>query len=184
VPLLLWTGVRDLRIVVGFAALAVASAALIYSFSRRGRITPGPVYASAAINAILIGVVCRMVGPFIIAPTLVLTTLVAYASHPQLGRMPLVAAILGMSVALPWGLELAGVIGSTYTFEDGALVLHSPLITFTSAPTQIAFGLLLVTLVVIVAFLSRAIAIRHRDATRRLEVQAWHMRQILPTTAG
>ena len=125
-----------------------------------------------------------MVGPFIIAPTLVLTTLMAYASHPRLGRVPVLALILGMSVALPWGLELAGLIEPSFQFHDGALVLQSPVVKFTSVPTQIAFGLLLVSLVVIVAQLSRALAIRQREATRRLEVQAWHLSKILPTTTA
>ncbi|MCW5801140.1 MAG: protein kinase [Deltaproteobacteria bacterium] len=184
VPLLLWTGVRDVGIVALFAAVAVANAALLLVLSRSPRITRRGVYLSAVVNAVVIGIVCRMVGPFIIAPTLVISTLMAYASHPQLGRVPLLAAILGMSVALPWGLELAGVIPATYEFTHGAIVLSSPVVTFASVPTQIAFAMLLVALVVIVALLSRSVAIRQRDATRRLEVQAWHLRQILPTTAS
>jgi hypothetical protein len=38
-----------------------------------------------------------------------------------------------------------------------------------------------VALIAVTAILSRTIALRHREATRRLELQAWHLRQIVPT---
>src|SRR5262249_23240060 len=127
--------------------------------------------------------VCRMVGPFIIAPTLVTTTLVAYAAHVRFGRIPIIAAILIASVAVPWALEGIGVLSSTYRFTDGELVLSSELVRFTAAPVQLAFAALLVTLVAVVAVLSRTIATRQRETTRQLELQAWHLRQIVPTAA-
>src|SRR4051812_923336 len=122
-----------------------------------------------------------MVGPFIIAPTLVVTTLMAYASHPQLGRIGVLASILGASVVVPWVLELVGITDATYHFEGGALVLTSPIVTYTAVPVQISFAVLLLSLIVVVAALSRSIAKRQREATRRLEIQAWHLRQIVPT---
>jgi hypothetical protein len=62
-------------------------------------------------------------------------------------------------------------------------VLTSDIVRFSAAPVQLAFAVLLVTLVGVVAILSRALAMRHREATRRLELQAWHLRQIVPTAA-
>src|SRR5262249_23022958 len=135
------------------------------------------------INAILIALVCRMVGPFIIAPTLAMTTLMGYAVHVSFGRMPVVASILAASVAVPWALEAAGVLPATYRFTGGELVLSSDIVRFSAAPVQLAFAILLVTLIAVVAVLARAIAHRHREVTRQLEVQAWHLRQILPAEA-
>ncbi|HEU0031408.1 MAG TPA: serine/threonine-protein kinase [Kofleriaceae bacterium] len=184
VPLLLWTGVRDTTLVAIFALLALTSAAQVLLMTRRERITPGPIYVNALVNAFLIGIVARMVGPFIIAPTLVLTTLMGYASHPRFGRIRWLALILSSAVIVPWVLELAGVLAPTYHFDaDGALVLASPIVRFSPVPTQLAFALLLVSLVGVVALLSRTIARRHRAATRRVELQAWHLRQILPAAA-
>jgi hypothetical protein len=56
-------------------------------------------------------------------------------------------------------------------------------VRFSAVPVQLAFAVLLVTLVAVVAVLSRTIATRQREATRRLELQAWHLRQIVPTAA-
>jgi eukaryotic-like serine/threonine-protein kinase len=181
VPLLLWTGVRGLTPVLAFTGLALLSGLQVYALTRSDRISAARIYLNAGINAALIALVCRMVGPFIIAPTLVTTTLVAYAAHVRFGRIQIIAAILIAAVAVPWALEAAGVLSPTYRFTGGELVLSSELVRFTAAPVQLAFAALLVTLVAVVAILSRTIATRQRETTRQLELQAWHLRQIVPT---
>jgi serine/threonine-protein kinase len=179
VPLLLWTGIRDPAIVAAFAAVAMLAAAQVYAMTRRDRIPQGGIYVSACINAVLIALVCRLVGPFVIAPTLVLTTLMAFAVHPKFGRIRLVAGILTLGVAVPWALEAAGALAPTYRFEDGALVLASPVVRFSEAPVQLAFAAVLVSLVAITALLLRSMATRQRDATRQIELSAWHLRQLV-----
>jgi len=182
VPLLLWTGVRDMTFVFAFAALAIISGIQVYSLTRKDKISKRGIYLNALINAGLIAIVCRLVGPFIIAPTLVTTTLMAYAAHPSFGSIRIVSAILAGSVAVPWFLEAIGVLQSTYRFEHGELILSSPVVTFSAAPVQLAFAALLLLLVAVVALLTRVLAVRQRDATRKVELQAWHLRQIVPTT--
>ena len=182
VPLLLWTGVRSMTFVVVFAALAIASGLQVWNLTRRDRIDTKGIYLNALINAALIAIVCRMVGPFIIAPTLVTTTLMAYAAHPSFGSIRIVSGILAGAVAVPWALEAAGVLESTYRFVGGELILSSPVVTFSAVPVQLAFAALLVALVTVVALLTRVLAVRQRDATRKVELQAWHLRQIVPTT--
>jgi hypothetical protein len=181
VPLLLWSGVRDVSYVVAFAALSLISCGQVLMLIRREKITAAPLYVNAAINALIIAIVARMVGPFVIAPTLVLVTLMAYASHPRFGRIPVLASILSASVFVPWGLEMLGILESTYRFVDGELVL-SPVVHFSSAPTQVAFAMTLLSLLGVVAVLSRTLALRQREAARKLELQAWQLRQIVPVT--
>ncbi|HWO26500.1 MAG TPA: serine/threonine-protein kinase [Kofleriaceae bacterium] len=182
VPLLLWTGVRVWP-VVAFVGITLLSVQQVWVLTRQPRISAVRIYLNACINAALIALICRMVGPFIIAPTLVMTTLMAYAAHVRFGRIQILAVIFGAAVAVPWGLEAAGVLPATYHFERGALVLSSELVRFSALPVQFAFAALLVVLVVVTGILSRTIALRHREATRRLELQAWHLRQIVPTAA-
>jgi serine/threonine-protein kinase len=180
IPFLLWTGVRDITWIPIFGLVAILSGVQVWALTYRERIAPAGIYLNAAINAVLIGIVCRMVSPVIIAPTLVITTLVAYAAHPRLGRVGIVAMILSMGVVVPWGLEIAGVIEPTYGFSGGAIVLASPIVEFSAVPVQIAFAVLLVVLVTVVGVLSRGLAQNQREATRKLELQAWHLRQIVP----
>jgi serine/threonine-protein kinase len=182
VPLMLWSGVRDPLFVVAFAVLALGSALHVFMLSRRTVFRRGGIYLNACINAVLIGLIARMVGPFIIAPTLATTTLMAYAAHPKFGRITVMAGILGASIAVPWALELAGAVSPTYRFTaDGELVLGSSIVRFSSVPVQVAFAMLLVVLLAVVGVLSRGLAKRQREATRKLELHAWHLRQVLPS---
>jgi hypothetical protein len=87
-PILWWTGVREWTIVFAFAACAVISALQIYVMSRRSAIPHAAIYLSA-----VIGLVCRMVGPFVITPALVLTTLMAFAAHPSFGQVRIIAGV-------------------------------------------------------------------------------------------
>jgi serine/threonine-protein kinase len=178
VPLLWWTGIRDAGLVAAFAGTAILSAAQIYWMSHKDQIPHAAIYTSAVINAVLIGLVCRIVGPFIIAPTLVLTTLMAYAVHPRFGRMGVIAGILTAGVAVPWLLEAVGVLSPTYRFENGELILSSPAVAFSSAPVQLAFAILLVLLAAVVAVLLRSMASRQREATQQIELQSWHLREL------
>ena len=179
IPLLWWTGIRDVRVVVAFALIALLSAGQIYWMSTRAQIPRAGIYASACINAVLIGLVCRIVGPFVIAPTLVLTTLMAYAIHPMFGQIRVVAAILTAGVAVPWILEVLGVVSPTYEFAHGAIILTSPAVEFSARPVQLAFAVLLVLLVAIVAVLLRAMSTRQREVTQQIELQSWHLRQVV-----
>ncbi|HEU0031407.1 MAG TPA: protein kinase [Kofleriaceae bacterium] len=182
VPFILWTGIHQPLYVLAIIVLVAIGGMHVFTLTRRETISTGAVYTNAAINGLLIAIVGRMVGPIIVAPTLAVTTLVAYASHPLFGRIRIVWLIIALSVLGPWVLELAGVLPPTYYYDAGKLVLSSPTITFSQAPTDIAFALMLVTFLSVVAILLRTVANRQRDATRQLELHAWHLRQIVPTS--
>ena len=62
VPFLIWTGVRDASIVIAFVAVAIASGLQMLTLIRRDKLTSAPIYLNACINAILIGLICRIVG--------------------------------------------------------------------------------------------------------------------------
>jgi serine/threonine-protein kinase len=179
VPLLVWTGIRDASVVIAFVAVAIASGLQMIALTRRDRLTSAPIYLNACINACILGLLCRIVGPFIVAPTLAASTLMAYAAHPRFGRISVIAAILGAGIAVPWLLELVGVLSPTYQFVDGTIVLHSSVIVFSALPVQIAFALLLVAVFGVVAVLSRVMASIQRATNRRAELQAWHLRQLV-----
>ena len=182
-PLIAWAGIRDISLIVAFVVFAVLSSVHSIVLTHRTRVTAAPVYLSVALNAVVIGIVCRMVGPFIIGPTLVIVTLLAFASHPGFGRVSVVATILSASVLVPWILELVGVLEPTYRFTEAGIVVMSGALKLSSLPTQLAFGTVLIALVVIVAVWVRGLATRHRELMSRLELQAWHLRQIVPTIA-
>jgi serine/threonine-protein kinase len=179
VPLFLWTGVRDMRLLLAFVGVALGSGAHVLALTRRTRLKSSVIYLNACINAALIAIVCRMIGPFIIAPTLVMTTLMSYAAHPRFGRISVLSLILASGVLVPWGLELFGVISPTYQFIDGKLLLETAALSFHAVPVQLAFAGVLVSLLGVVGLLSRQMARRQREVSERAELQAWHLRQLV-----
>jgi hypothetical protein len=168
--------------VIALAVLAVAVGVQVWALTRRDHIPQSGIYVSVILNALIIATVSRIMGPFVVAPTIVMTTLMAYAAHPRFGSVKVVAVILASAVAVPWLLEEAGVLSSTYRFtEAGELILSSPVIQFSALPVQLAFATILVFLVAVVAVLVRGMARQQRQAARTIELQAWHLRQLVPT---
>ncbi len=178
-PLLLWAGVRSWTPVLVTVGLVVASVGVLAWMVRQRAIPVGMIYVHAAINAVMIAVMTRVVSPLVIAPTLAATTLLGYAVHPGFGRMRWLGPILAAGVLGPWALEIAGVLASTYHFADGALVLHPGALALTSAPSQLLLAVVLMALLGVVGLLGRAIAKDQRAAQRQLELQAWHLRQLV-----
>ena len=166
---------------IAFTICAALSAVQIYVMSLQTKLPRASLYVSAVINAVVIALVARLVGPFLIAPTLVLTTLMAFAVHPMFGRTWIVSAILTLGLAVPWLLETIGVLAPTYRFDVGAIVLSSPTLMFTALPVQVAFALILFWLVLITAVLLRTMGMRQREAAKQIELQAWHLRQLVTT---
>ena len=183
VPLLVWTGINDWRYVGALVALALINAGVVLKMTRNQQVSLRGIYTSLGINAILIAIVARMVGPFLIAPTLAATTLIAYSSHPKFGRLRVVGPVLASGVIIPWLLDFLGVLPPSYHFIDGKLVMSSDVLRFTSAPVQVAFAAMLVVLLGMVSVLSRDAANKQRLAAQQLEVQAWQLRQLVASDA-
>ena len=183
VPLLIWTGVRDWRYVGALVALALINAGVVLKMTRFAQVSLRGIYTSLVLNAFLIAIVARMVGPFLIAPTLAATTLIAYSSHPKFGRLRVVGPVLASGVIIPWLLDFLGVLPPSYHFIDGKLVMSSDVLRFTSAPVQVAFAAMLVVLLGMVSVLSRDAANKQRLAAQQLEVQAWQLRQLVTSDA-
>jgi hypothetical protein len=60
-------------------------------------------------------------------------------------------------------------------------VLSSSVVRFSAVAVEVSFAVLLVGLLAVVGLLSRSMAKRQREATRRLELHAWHLRQVVPS---
>jgi hypothetical protein len=168
---------RPIGLVIAFAIAALVSAVQIYWMTRSDRIPTRSIYLSAASTPVLIGVISRIVGPFIIAPTLVgPTMLMAYAVHPRFGAMPIVAALLTAGVAIPWGLETAPASSPDLPLRrrrDRPDLARDRVHPFRSSGVRGD---------------ARAARRDRRGAPRwrapaqatQIELQAWHLRQVVP----
>jgi hypothetical protein len=173
-----WVGIREpwhlaaLAIVITATMIAVA---LGVRYGNNRRIVIVGVLASAA----LIGVVSRMVSPFLMGPGLAAITVITFAFHPALGRSRVLFGVVTLGVLVPWLLELANVVSPTMATRNGDLVITSPSI-FARSP-QIEVGLVVYTVIVIAVagLFGRALALSQWNTRCKLQLQAWHLRQIV-----
>ena len=121
-PLLLGLGLRRVDLLLLIAVPVVAT--VVVSFvAIRQRPIRRPIQCAAIASMMLAGfAVSRMFGPLILMPTIVATWAIVLQTHaePFMRRFGLIAGTA--AILAPLGLELAGVLPSSYLFEGGRLI--------------------------------------------------------------
>jgi hypothetical protein len=126
--------------------------------------------------------VSRMAGPFVLMPILISGIVLGLAVIPALGARPwIVLAWIVAAMVTPVVLEAIGWFAPTWWFDGDTLRITSRVIhghnrtieTIAVVATHIAF-------IAMSGLFARAISRDRRSAERRLHVQAWHLRHLLP----
>jgi serine/threonine-protein kinase len=179
-----WNGLRSVATVGLVGALTAVMAAAAFRLSRR-RALPREMMAVVVGNALLAALLSRAFGSLILAPAVTCVMAVSLTSYPQLiDRAKLVIPILVASWIVPVVLERAGVIDSTWGVEGGKVVSMSTMIAIDGVPTTALLVSANVIIIVVVALFANALARSRRDAQRQVEIQAWHLRQLVPASPG
>jgi serine/threonine protein kinase len=181
--LIAWMGVRDMGLFALTAALLVTLAAtsLVFGLSRWGR--PPLAIVVATLNAIGLVVLSRIFGPFVIVPAFAVASTMVFASHVDGPKQVAVIALGCVGVAVPAVGEWLGVFSPSYLFEAGRLVILPQLAELPSLATNTTLLFSSLAMVIGASFL---IALNRRariDAERRLMLQTWALRQLVPSEA-
>jgi serine/threonine-protein kinase len=181
IPLLLWAGVRQWPIITAFYALAVVLCGHAYYQSRTGRVQPLiPLLCNIAMMTLL----SRLLSPWVFVPAIVCMFVMTLTAQNYLWRRPLFIIVIGtIALALPLVLEAVGVFDRTWSIEHGRLVIESTAVAITGAPTVVFLLAGSIGTIVVAAIFSRSMAQTQDVAHRRVEIQAWHLRQLLPVDA-
>ncbi|MEP6859827.1 MAG: serine/threonine-protein kinase [Deltaproteobacteria bacterium] len=172
-------GLRSARTLIVIAALAGVMAAAAFRLSQRRALVSEMMMVVIG-NATLAALLSRAFGPLIIVPAVTCVMALSLTSYPQLiDRAKLVIAILAVSWVVPIVLESAGVLESTWRVAGGDVVSTSTLVTIGRSTAGLLIGANLLTIVVFGLF-ANALARSRRDAQRQVQIQAWHLRQLLP----
>jgi len=172
-------GVRSLSVFIAIAALTLLLAGMAFRFSRRVA-TRSQMLFLALGNVTLAAFLSRAFGSLILAPAVTCVMAVSLTSYPQLiARARLVVAMLVASWLTPLLLEQLGVLESTWRIEGGQVISSSHLMVLGSSSPILLVAFNVLTIVVI-AWFSSALARSRRDAQHEVEIQAWHLRQLLP----
>jgi hypothetical protein len=123
----------------------------------------------------------RLFGPFVLLPALVLNASISQIAFPSLIGRPLVVlgAMVGAFV-LPLVLEATGVWSATWWLVDGGIVTRPAAIELAGLAGNVLLIGGSIAVVVVTSLYVRSLAIAQRAAARQLEIQAWHLRQLLP----
>jgi serine/threonine-protein kinase len=183
-PLVLWMGVLHL----GWGALCdllflCAAAASAY-------VTWGPESgvrraADVALLVSTLGLIASVgvVGPFMLVPGIAAVNTILYVATADRSRRPWAIAAGCLAVAIPFALDLLGVVPSSIRFDGGALVTLPRIASLPAVPTLV---FLLATNLAVIIGAARLVA-RSRDAMQATQEQlyfhAWQLRQFVPGEA-
>ena len=153
------------------------SAVLCWQTVRTGRIyTPLVV-----ISTLILTLTCtRIAGPYLLVPALAAGTLLSVAAIPWMSdRAWSVAAYVIVMTLMPIALESAGVLSSTSEVQHGELIMHSAISEIRGQLDLIMLGVATLGFMLVVGAFARGVIHARRTAQRALEVQAWHLRQLV-----
>ncbi len=175
-----WNGLRSAATVFAIGGMAAVMAACAFMLSRR-RASTAEMFLVVLGNATLAAALSRSFGSLIIAPAVTGIMAVSLTSYPQLiDRARIVIAILVASWLVPVALEAAGVLAETWRVVDGQVISSSPMVSIAAPSTTTLLIVANVITTIVIGLFANALARSRRDAQRRVEIQAWHLRQLLP----
>jgi hypothetical protein len=123
----------------------------------------------------------RIAGPFVLTPLLACGAAIAVGAHRDVAERPwLPIAWLACAIALPIGLELAGVLDPTWRLAPEGLVSHGTIFDGRTATDAVGITIGTVALAIVVGLFTLSMTRARRLAQRTAHVQAWHLGQLLP----
>jgi len=178
-PLSLIMEIKNWPMVIGFYGVLAVAALASAQFSRTGKPSIAVVLA---VNMAIAVLFTRIAGPFVLTPLMVCCTIVAITSIPWINqRAWIVLAWTVIAVLLPIGLEWAELLPKTWEIAGGRMTVISDVIRTQGLRDELSliFSTLLFTTVL--GMFALGISKRRRLGQQQLYVQAWHLRQLLPS---
>jgi serine/threonine-protein kinase len=188
VPLSLWMGVLDLRIMVAAALLIIGSAVMKQLAGSQSDMRRGHYYGITAYVLNVLSLVCvsRSFGPLFFTPVLLSVFTLGYVMSP-VGRYR--AAILvtgGVSLLGSVAVESLGLVPRSYLFTDAqglSMTIAAHAVRLKEVPTMTALTVGALLMIVGPGIMMARQQDALREAERRSALQAWHLRHLLPAEA-
>ncbi len=180
-PLLMWNGVRAWPLALGMSGLAVAMAAAAWDLTRRPHRSLGYMIAYAVGNALLIAVIGRFSGPWLVVPAVFAFVTSSVVTYPAfLARTWLLVGIMLAGFLAPIGLEAVGALPRTWTLGEAGLLTSGHGMHLEGAPAVVTLLVASVATIVMAGLQSARVANASRAAHHRLVVHAHRLGQLLP----
>ena len=181
-PVASWNGIREWNVIVGIAVLASVLGLFALRFVLRPRVSAAVLMIYALGNAGLMALMTRAISPWTFVPALTCIILMSMMAYPQFSRRPWILIslfVIGFSVLV--GLEIRGLLEPGWEIRDGAVVLHAMALKISAGPTMMLLYVASVATMVMAGVHAAATYRAGRQAQQQLVMQAWHLRQLLPS---
>ncbi|MBK9030884.1 MAG: serine/threonine protein kinase [Myxococcales bacterium] len=180
IPVALYQGIHQPMAAVVFVTIAGAAAVNAYRVGHGSvAISRRRLYASFAINMLLVALLARAFGPFLVVPTVAAAALVSFAGLPLADRPALLATVASTAVVGPWLLELTGVTARSISFHEGHLIVRSASFAMQEVPMTVILVVHAVVVMFVAAYAAHGPSANGRAARDRLAIQAWQLRQMV-----
>ncbi len=178
-PLAAFMEIKNWPMVIGFYGVVLVAALSSMQFARTGKPS---VPVVLAVNLAIAVLFTRIAGPFVLTPLMVCAAIVAITAVPWINQRGwIVAAWTVTAVLLPIMLEWGSFLPKTWEIAGGRMTVISDVIRTHGFFDELAliFSTLLFT--VVIGMFTLGINKRRRVGQQQLFVQAWHLRQLLPS---
>ena len=176
-PILLLSGLHAWWFVYGGAAVCVATIVAVW-FVPRTRVG---VYGAIALagNLVMIVLFSHLVGPFSAAPGLAVILAMTIGNHRRVAPAPVLGVVISLAVLAPWILEQLGLAPATTSVAGASLVFHTSADKLDPAWATMGLVLYVLLLIGMAVGLTRAAREDRRAVQRRVQIQAWQLRQLV-----
>jgi len=180
VPVVVSFGVLNWRRGAALIATLVMSALIALYAWRSKSVSDGWTLALMGISSLAIMLVSFVMGPFVIVPALAATNAIFFAMNADAKLRRVVLALGVSTIVVPLVLSLSGLDTGYYTFESGAMIIRSAMVTLPPFMTQLALALISVLLVITPTLLAGRLRDQLAAAEERVLLQAHYLAQLLP----
>jgi eukaryotic-like serine/threonine-protein kinase len=175
-----WNGITDWTMLAVMVLLTAVLASIAFVVSRR-EVSSREMLCVTIGNLTLVALMSRMFGSLLIAPAVTCIMALSLTSYPQnIDRARIVITILIASWLVPVILEWQGVISRTWWVVDGQIVSTSSMFRIGGNATVLLLVFANVLTILVFGRFANKLAVSRRDAQRQVEIQAWHLQQLLP----
>jgi len=177
-PLLYWAGWREAWYLIAGPVLVTVLFGFALLLTRHSTAAIG--WTTFGLNLLVILLLSRVMTPFLVAPGLALISAMIYAMHPIYRRVWIVALGSLAAVFAPLVAELTGLTSRTTRTIGPDIVFHTPTNHLDETVTMVGLVLFVTAIVVMAVLIARSLASNRTTIQRRLFLQAWQLRQLVP----
>jgi serine/threonine-protein kinase len=185
VPFLFWMHISGWKWILLTYGVVTAAIAQAWLTSRKGDpITARRTFSIVAVNVVIVALISRMFGPYVLAPAIAAGVLGGMAGFPPvMRRYTFVYAAFALALLVPIALEHAGVWDRTTSWDGGILAIHSAVVDV-SWRTEVMLIVIMVTMLYVSGRFGNQLAVGNHRAQEQLQLHAWHLRQLVPDDAA